>query len=241
MAIGDKKPVVMQSDRAVPSGIATLGTDGKLLDAQIPGLDKLGAAPAGYGLGEPVGKILSTSDNLNFCKNNGWYNWADKPQNAPFDYAVMLVVTGNSSYTTQLIFSAYHQGNYMVRYTFDSGATWVEEWVNPPLLLGGLDGDGNDVNEYRTTERHNGKPVYVKVIECDALPDVGASNRKSVQYLASRPTQVVRYSGRLSYISIPNAIYGINVDVIGNQIYFETTADYYVGRSCTVTVYYTKD
>lgn len=46
MAIGDKKPVVMQSDRAVPSGIATLGTDGKLLDTQIPSLEKLGAAPA---------------------------------------------------------------------------------------------------------------------------------------------------------------------------------------------------
>lgn len=35
MAIGDKKPVVMQSDRAVPGGIATLGTDGKLLSSQI--------------------------------------------------------------------------------------------------------------------------------------------------------------------------------------------------------------
>lgn len=46
MAIGEKKPVVMQSDRAVPSGIATLGADGKLLDAQIPSLAKLGAAPA---------------------------------------------------------------------------------------------------------------------------------------------------------------------------------------------------
>lgn len=35
MAIGDKRPVVMQSDRAVPGGIATLGADGKLLSSQI--------------------------------------------------------------------------------------------------------------------------------------------------------------------------------------------------------------
>lgn len=46
MAIGDKKPVVMEADRAVAGGVATLGADGKLLDAQIPGLGKLGAAPA---------------------------------------------------------------------------------------------------------------------------------------------------------------------------------------------------
>lgn len=36
MAIGDKKPVVMESDRAVPGGVATLGTDGKLLEPQWP-------------------------------------------------------------------------------------------------------------------------------------------------------------------------------------------------------------
>jgi hypothetical protein len=43
MAVGDKKPVVMEEDMAVPGGIATLGTDGKLASEQIPGLEALGA------------------------------------------------------------------------------------------------------------------------------------------------------------------------------------------------------
>lgn len=43
MAVGDKKPVVMEADRAVPGGIATLGTDGKLSSEQIPDMEALGA------------------------------------------------------------------------------------------------------------------------------------------------------------------------------------------------------
>ena len=36
MAIGDKKPVVMGSDLAVPGGVATLGKDGILSESQRP-------------------------------------------------------------------------------------------------------------------------------------------------------------------------------------------------------------
>lgn len=40
---------------------------------------------------------------------------------------------------------------------------WGEwEWENPPLTLG---------TEYRTTERYNGKPVYIKLVNCGTLPN----------------------------------------------------------------------
>ena len=39
----------------------------------------------------------------------------------------------------------------------------VKEWLNPPLIVG---------TEYRTKERYNGKPVYVKVVNCGAMPAV---------------------------------------------------------------------
>ena len=42
----------------------------------------------------------------------------------------------------------------------------VQEYINPPMQLG---------VEYRTTERHDGKPVYVRIIELPAL-SVGAEN-----------------------------------------------------------------
>lgn len=46
MAIGDKKPVVMESDRAVPGGVATLGEDGILSEGQRPDAEGVGAIPA---------------------------------------------------------------------------------------------------------------------------------------------------------------------------------------------------
>lgn len=61
MAMGDKRPVVMEADRAVAGGIATLGSDGKLTDAQIPGLDKLGAAPAPLGTNKTL--YVATTGN----------------------------------------------------------------------------------------------------------------------------------------------------------------------------------
>lgn len=46
--------------------------------------------------------------------------------------------------------------------------TWgAWEWVNPPMVLG---------QEYRTTERWNGKVVFVKAINCGALPHTTTKN-----------------------------------------------------------------
>lgn len=43
------------------------------------------------------------------------------------------------------------------------GSVWQPwEWVNPPMELG---------VEYRTTERYEGKPVYVRLINFGALPN----------------------------------------------------------------------
>lgn len=50
MALGDKLPVIMGKEKAVPSGVATLGEDGKLAKAQRPTTD---ATPA-QGSANPV-------------------------------------------------------------------------------------------------------------------------------------------------------------------------------------------
>lgn len=38
----------------------------------------------------------------------------------------------------------------------------VQEWLNPPMELG---------VEYKTTERHFGKPVYTRIIDCGVGPN----------------------------------------------------------------------
>lgn len=177
MAIGDKKPVVMESDRAVPSGIATLGADGKLLDAQIPGLDKLGAAPAGYGLGNLIiASISDVAEILSFV-DTGWYGITATAEmqggklaldGIPFNalglhverlgyyYAIQTVTFLDQSVITRIL-------------TYSSAeSTWSPqpwEWVNPPMDLG---------KEYRTTERLWGRPVYKRFIDLGALPNPGS-------------------------------------------------------------------
>ena len=185
MAIGDKKPVVMQSDRAVAGGVATLGTDGKLLDAQIPGPDKLGAAPA----------LESTA----------------------------------------------YPGCY---YRMVDG---VVEWINPPLSTIG--------QEYRTTERYEGLPVYVQII-----PLTGAAQGTPAyaeKALGATSKGLVRYSATLDGWSIPTNMYGggmptafDSVQVIhasaringeGNLVcYVAAPARDLSSQTAYFTVYYTK-
>lgn len=63
MAIGNKKPVVMESDRAVPGGVATLGEDGKLAESQRPDVDS-----------------TPTEDSINPITSGGVYDVLSKKQ-----------------------------------------------------------------------------------------------------------------------------------------------------------------
>lgn len=54
------------------------------------------------------------------------------------------------------------------------------EWDNPPMMLGGIDADGNPINEYRTTERYMGHPVYVKLINFGSLPNADTKTAKAL-------------------------------------------------------------
>lgn len=64
----------------------------------------------------------------------------------------------------------------------------VVEWINPPMALGGMDENGNPINEYRTTERWLGYPVYVKTVYFGAM-----ENGKSVE-VVKNPRHVIRCS-----------------------------------------------
>ena len=170
MAIGDKKPVVMEADRAVAGGIATLGADGKLLDAQIPGLDKLGAAPAGYGLGEVRASDFTTIAQVDAFKVSGVRGvYLTDGNHIGGSVYGKLVCEATDRTCTQKF--SYYYANYNglveLRRVCTHNLDWQEwEWVNPPMWLG---------EEYRTTERYNGNPVYVKLVNFGALPNATQS------------------------------------------------------------------
>lgn len=75
-----------------------------------------------------------------------------------------------------------------------------KEWINPPMVLG---------EEYRTTERYNGSPVYTKVLDFGNLPNattksincgVHASNMLSMTLRAVGGAEMFNEIGGAAYV-----------------------------------------
>jgi hypothetical protein len=137
----------------------------------------IGAAKAGYGYGEQVismGAIFADEaafntalDNMLSTMNNdetkqvsfkitavesiaiGDWIWRGTLYKASANYAIL---SADSSFAKQTRISK-------VKY---NGAWQPWEWENPPMIMD---------TEYRTTERYNGKPVYVKLINAGNSED----------------------------------------------------------------------
>lgn len=111
-----------------------------------------------------------TVKDCNKALNTGWYICRDDCLNTPnnadiFKYynKTFLEVMRRETALYQTIFSH----GYVARRwatSVDGGATWTWEkweWENPPL---------ENEDEYRTTERYNGEPVYVRTVGL-GMPD----------------------------------------------------------------------
>ena len=118
-------------------------------------LNGIGAAPAGFGLGNTA--TYPPDNTLNKALANGWYWTGPDPDAHPatpgMEYAVAFTKNRSAGGVVQELTSLSYDttGCQMNRITLDGGANWIEEWVNPPLVPGTV---------YRTTERRNGKAVY---------------------------------------------------------------------------------
>lgn len=204
----------------------------------------VGAAPAGYGLGTRSAKRLSSSDNLDSIIEHGWYDWVDAPINAPTDYGLMRVWSGLGSYTVQEFMQG-GGGLGVTRQRTRNGDTWTEwEWVNPRMALG---------EEYRTTERYLGKPVYAMHANFGIN-----TNGRSVYYaedVAAVVRGVAHYNGS---VDLYPAYFGASLNEWSAMFQFEVKTDpedglkkvkatCYAGEKMsgvygynTVTIYYTK-
>ena len=123
-------------------------------------------APSGYGLGAFVyftGPIVDNPDN---AVNTGWYAFYNLDSTIMMGYTngVIEVISYTDLRNKQVFYP--NGTNYVLeRYRYE-GAWQPWEWVNPPMLLG---------IEYRTTERHNGKPVYRKVLDVGTMPNAATA------------------------------------------------------------------
>lgn len=149
-----------------------------------------GKAPAGYGLGETVYNQMivahiQTADQLNTATKCGWYACAFGDVGTAFTLygvsmwnAVLFVSTYIDSRLCQELYSPQH-GVKFIRWCYNG--TWTEwECVNPPMAF--------DI-EYRTTERHNGKPVFRKAYALGALPN---TSRGHYRWYIDRNATIIR-------------------------------------------------
>lgn len=187
-----------------------------------------GVAPAGYGLGESTPTLIS---NCNIV-GNGWYRVDASTANIP-DVGLTSGVLRIDEATGSLVYQSlyfYVSGKVHKMERVHSSGTWYPwEWVNPPMKLG---------VEYRTTERYLGKPVYVKLVDCGALPNSASKSISISDDTTVRCFDIVTGTNSSGMV-LPTACFGgLNLDrevaitSNGSSIYIVTNFD---GSSYTNT------
>lgn len=116
------------------------------------------------------------------------------------------------------------------------------EWINPPMELG---------TEYRTTERYLGKPVYCKLIDCGAVPDVNTN--KTIGFSCPGISRIISWTGNvdiggntfaLPYHEIGRKVNNASIYVFVNYtgITLRTDDQWFAenGGTAQCTIWYTK-
>lgn len=84
----------------------------------------IGAAPAGYGLGEIAINITNCDDEI----DNGWYQWGTVCENMPFTYGCMLVLKRGTNSITQIAFE--QASNERIKFRTKMSAASFSDWVD---------------------------------------------------------------------------------------------------------------
>lgn len=163
-------------------------------------LANLGAAPAGYGLGG--GAEQKDWSEVDSVTANGTYRFNGIHQTINGIYvtsATMLVINFGDSYCTQILRTVENASGHYKSYTLvrSKGAIGWDGWEcpDPPMVVG---------VEYRTTERHNGLPVYTQLVNFGTLPN-STEKRLQVYYSANENKGLICAP---DIISITPHIYG---------------------------------
>ena len=202
-------------------------------------------APSGYGLGESTVKYFPTSETeLNTMlteavsklpnESVGFFTFVDNA-GAIFSggTAHATVHKANNLYATVTFVKYHHTDISRFVKTLYNGSWLPLSWENPPMTAG---------VEYRTTEKHKGLPVYVKLIDISALPNSSS---------ASFPTNISGFNGLVSIygavmsgsaynpINAMANITDIWLNGTGTSLSIKTNADL-SARSASIYLKYTK-
>lgn len=205
-------------------------------------------APAGYGFGDAIQEIATTSAEESYetyCAKVDAVLDEMPDKTAKLVRAYPPAVYGKAGTTVSLLYKS--DANYVVLSNIGSADTglcgwrmiklkksssdpsaWQPfEWERPPMQLG---------VEYRTTERYNSKPVYKKAINTGALSaGTSKSVAHGVQNIGLRLSALYGLNnGGDNLVSNPG-ITGILVD--GSNITITTAAGFSTSNSWVVIAY----
>lgn len=174
----------------------------------FPTIAEIGAAPAGFGLGVNTAKLTNTMD-CDTAKSNGWYLVDKSANNTPFpnSHCAMRVDSHTNEQIVQTAYcGTYTSTGFIIKQRFLWNNAWEEwEFINPPMLPG---------VEYRTTERYNCNPVYVKMVELGNLPNTTIKDVDFYEDETVRPISVTGQAGSSTsdlYMTLPSANSGIEL------------------------------
>ena len=192
-------------------------------------------APAGYGFGDAIQEIATTSAEESYetyCAKVDAVLDAMPDKTAKLVRAYPPAVYGNAGTTVSLLYKG--DANYAVlsnigsadaglcgwrmfklRYPSSSSpAVWMPfEWEHPPMRTG---------IEYRTSERYNGKPVYAKAINFGQAPN---ATYKDVSHGIENFSQLVSYTGMMGGANLIEAPAVENIQINASNIRITTNTD----------------
>ena len=210
------------------------GTDYDILYPKTVYSQVSGVAPAGYGLGG-VGKQVT---DMNNAQESGFYSAlgaSNLPPNVEsVQYGSVLVLCSQADRVTQVYFQDVTDGTGAIVVRRLNGNGWSQwEFINPPMKLG---------IEYRTTERYQGKPVYVKLVNLGNCP---SSSYKNVTVLGN--TEVgFRCEGTWTYgggSTLPfesSSSDRMEIAIIDKNVRIFTGGKDFSTYTAKATIYYTK-
>ncbi len=156
--------------------------------------------------------------------------------------AVLSKILGTSASLIGLSPDPRGTTNGLWRMLKDNGKWQPVEWINPPMELG---------TEYRTTERYLGKPVYCKLIDCGAVPDVNTN--KTIGFSCPGISRIISWTGNvdiggntfaLPYHEIGRKVNNASIYVFVNYtgITLRTDDQWFAetGGTAQCTIWYTK-
>ena len=171
---------VKSSEKGAANGVATLDADALLAAAQRPKAGGLYRDDGKTTLEKSLAEISTTlqkkADSSSVYSKDESISASTRtalslPETATPDAALAEIARK----LPDTVESVDYPGCY---YRMVDGVT---EWVNPPMVFG---------SEYRTTDRYNEKPVYVKVVDCGAI---SASATKTVAHNISNLFYIVGF------------------------------------------------